>query len=93
MNIIEKLKKLLGIKQDKLYLPIIEEKQNIAKEFNEKYRVKQLLQIPKEPSLEECIVEFLKQYHLQEKINHDSRHKSYKAFIRMFCDQEEEMRK
>ena len=96
MKIIDILKKFLGIKE-KLYLPIPENIQNThrnnAQKFRQRYDIKRLPQNPKEPALEDCITEFIKQYQLQENINFDNKNKSYKAFRRMFCDQEEEMRK
>ena len=45
--------------------------------------------IIREPSFEECIDEFIKQYNVQETFNGMSRDKVYNAFIRMFCDKEE----
>ena len=57
------------------------------------WRVEKLASLPKEHQLEECIAEFIKQYTIQEDINPKSNSKSYKAFRRLFCDQEEPIRK
>lgn len=88
MRIIENLKKFFNIRQEKeqKYLPSGQEN------IRDKYRVQQLPNIPKEPTLEECMEEFIKQYSFQEDINSGSSNKSYNAFRRMFCDQEEEVR-
>ena len=43
----------------------------------------------KQPSIEECIAEFIKQYDIQEKNNPDSSKKAYHAYLRMFCEEED----
>lgn len=94
MRIIDALKKILGIKpnQEQLYLPVSQENYETSK-FRQNCRIQQQLQNnPKEPTLEECMDEFIKQYSLQEQINSEHPNKSYNAFRRMFCDKEEDIR-
>lgn len=92
MNILDKLKNFfLGLskKNQQLYFPV----NNTTiknKNFIKKYAVK-LVENIKEPTLEECIDEFINQYIIQEQINPKKRDKVYKAFTRMFCEQEEEI--
>ena len=92
MNIIDKLKSFfLGLskKNQQLYFPV--NNTTIKNENSiKKYAVK-LAENPKEPTLEECIDEFVKQYLVQENFNSKSKNKAYNAFTLMFCAQEEEM--
>lgn len=92
MSIINRLKKILGIKEEQLYLPVGKEKNNSTKDFRGNLRMQQLPKNSQEPTLEECMEEFIKQYLLQEKINPESQNKPYNAFRRIFCNQEEEVR-
>lgn len=57
--------------------------------FMEQYKVNR--NIPREPSIEECIEEYIKQYSVQEELKPGSSYmsKSYRAFRRMFCDKKE----
>lgn len=43
----------------------------------------------RQPSLEECIEEFIKQYSIQEEYNPKGSRKAYKAYSRMFCEEED----
>lgn len=91
MSIIDKLKAwVFGTqkKEQQLFLPASDEFVN--KDIKTTYAVK-TVKNPREPALEECIEEFIKQYGLQENINPESSNKSYNAFIRMFCNQPETM--
>ena len=66
MKIIDVLKKILGIKpnQEQLYLPVSQENDETHK-FRQNCRIQQQLpNNPKEPTLEECMDEFIKQYSL-----------------------------
>ena len=47
------------------------------------------IDVKKQPSIEECIAEFIKQYDIQEKNNPDSSKKAYHAYLRMFCEEED----
>lgn len=86
MNIIDKLKSFfLGLskKNQQLYFPV--NNTTIKNENSlKKYAVK-LAENPKEPTLEECIDEFVKQYLVQENFNSKSKNKAYNAFTLMFC--------
>ena len=91
MSILDKLKeffKNIGKKEQ----PKLPEstKTRIEQEvsFRDKYRVNQLPTL-REPSFEECVDEFIKQYNFQNEVNPDRYGKAYRAFRRMFCDEEE----
>lgn len=89
MNILDKIKEFfqkLQKKDQTLYLPVNNTINN-QKPIN-KYAVK-LVGNPKEPTLEECIDEFIKQYLIQERDNPKRSGKAYRAFRGMFCTQEE----
>jgi len=51
------------------------------------------IKTPEEPTLKECIEEFIAQYLIQERVNPNSTSKAYKAFRRMFCSEEEDIGK
>lgn len=85
MNIIKMLKDFFsGLRKEKpkLLMPTDNEKVN-----NE--MTKYVLKVVKEPTLEGCIKEFIKQYSIQEKYEPKRLDKSYKAFVGMFCKEEE----
>ncbi|MBR3002535.1 MAG: hypothetical protein IKF38_03095 [Clostridia bacterium] len=95
MNLIEVFKNFFKRLNKKEQVPLLNEGE--AKEtqvtqdnFRQKYKVSQP-ELPKEPSLESCFEEYIKQYILQEKLKSDSsvQSKSYRAFRRMFCGNEE----
>ena len=93
MSILDKLKEFfssLRKKEQKLFLPTNEENINSGEGFRKGYAA-QVIENPKEPSLEECIEEFIAQYAIQEQVNPNSYHKSYNAFRRMFCSEEEDL--
>lgn len=89
MNILDKLKEFFGRlqkKEQKLYFPVNNTINN--RQSMNQYQV-QVLGNPKEPTLEECINEFINQYLIQEQIDSKRRDKAYRAFRGMFCTQEE----
>lgn len=91
MRIIDKLKALFfgtRKKEQQLFLPDNDEFAN--EDIRTRYAVRPVKN-PREPALEECIEEFIKQYRLQEDISPENPNKSYNAFRRMFCDQPEPM--
>lgn len=57
----------------------------------EEYEKRVPLPVMVEPSFESCIEEFIKQYLFQESVNKTSNSKAYRAYRRMFCDQEEDI--
>lgn len=56
--------------------------------FLEKTKVESI-QPPKDPTLEECIAEFIKQYSIQKSYNTSDDRIAYSSFISMFCPKEE----
>lgn len=54
----------------------------------DQYRIGQIPTI-KEPSLQECIEEFIRQYRIQDKFDKSTSDKKYGAFMRMFCSESE----
>lgn len=93
MGIIDKLKEFFESKskRNQLYLPANEVFNDDVEDIKQTYRVK-LPKKEKEPTLEACIEEFIKQYSLQEEINSNSSNKSYNAFRRMYCSHVEDVR-
>ena len=89
MGILDKLKEFfLGLRKEKpkRLMPADNEKIKSKNEIS-----KYVLRTVKEPSLEECIEEFINQYSTQQEIyGQDRTDKVYKAFITMFCNNKEE---
>ena len=95
MSIIERIKKLFKkAEEEQQLLTDGSQTTNTKDEFRKKYRVDQT-NIPVEPSLESCFKEYIEQYLLQEEIKPGASmaDKSYRAFRRMFCSDEEEIGK
>lgn len=93
MSILDKIKGIFSRFQKKeqpLLLPTNKVNINSGEEFRKGYAA-QVVESPKEPTLEECIEEFIAQYAIQEEINPNSYNISYNAFKRMFCSEEEEI--
>lgn len=49
------------------------------------------INVQKQPTVEECVEEFIKQYRIQLELNPEHDNKKYKAYCRMFCDKEEDV--
>lgn len=87
MSIFEKIKQLFRRNKNEIKL-LPEGEKNRADDFRKSLYVGNE-EMFKQHSLEQCIDEFIKQYNIQEIYNPDGSNKKYKAFTRMFCEEEE----
>lgn len=91
MNIINILRDFFsGLRKEKpkRLMPANNEKVNNKNEMTK--HVVKLPVNPKEPTLEQCIKEFISQYSLEEEMDPKSNNKTHRAFRRMFYNNEEE---
>ena len=93
MNILDKLKEFfrsIGKKNKPLLLEKAKVKEKSELSIRDKYKVKQVPNL-REPSFEESIEEFINQYQIQDKMSPQNINNAYRAYRRMFCNQEEDM--
>lgn len=91
MNVIEILKKFFKLnKNEKTKLltdGCVHDKSQEKEEFKKSIFVGDV-SITKQPSLQECVNEFIKQYNIQQKYEKSESGKVYHAYSRMFCGEE-----
>lgn len=89
MTLLDKLKRIFKFNKNEEELKLITngDYSEKAKQFKDTLCVDSV-NYQKQPSLEDCIDEFIKQYRIQEEYNPNGSKKAYHAYSRMFCGEE-----
>ena len=90
MNIVEKIRQFLTKFKKKEEIKLIADGTQNYNRYNEFISDLSVPNnVPNEPSIEECVCEFIKQYEIREKYDNKDVD-PYKAFVGMFCKEEDE---